>query len=248
MPISLGAAALIGGGSLLGGLIGGGANYATSAQAVKKQIEWERERAKNAHQWEVQDLQAAGLNPILSAGGSGATTGGISAPQPDMSPIANALPNAMTALQAYADTENKNAQTRQADANTALTLEATRTQQQKTITEMRNQGLITQQTAKVLAEMNFKEQEIKKLQQDMLLERKEFDFRIEQIQADIENAKANKNYARAKTLESEQETIRKQKENKAFWVDKVMTHIYKTAEATHPYMKSALSMATPWIK
>lgn len=36
----------------------------------------QKEAMQNAHQWEVADLQAAGLNPALSAGGTGASTGG----------------------------------------------------------------------------------------------------------------------------------------------------------------------------
>lgn len=52
----------------------------------QRQIEWERERAKNAHQWEMEDLKKAGLNPALTAtGGSGANTGGISAPTSSLS-------------------------------------------------------------------------------------------------------------------------------------------------------------------
>lgn len=40
-------------------------------------FEHQKEAMKNAHQWEVEDLQKAGLNPILSAGGTGASAGGV---------------------------------------------------------------------------------------------------------------------------------------------------------------------------
>lgn len=65
-----------------------------SAKAAKQntllQIAWEQHKAKNAHQWEVEDLKKAGLNPILSAGGSGANVGGISPQMPDFSGITSA--------------------------------------------------------------------------------------------------------------------------------------------------------------
>ena len=92
--------------SSIGGLVNDLTGASSSASdsykynAALQNQNWahQKEAMQNAHQWEVADLQAAGLNPALSAGGAGASTGGaggggggVSAPMGDLSGLLNVL-------------------------------------------------------------------------------------------------------------------------------------------------------------
>ena len=71
-PIGAGIGGAIG---ALGGFAGGSSSGLSAKQAfllAQYQAQQEEKRMKNAHQWEVEDLVKAGLNPALSAGGSSA--------------------------------------------------------------------------------------------------------------------------------------------------------------------------------
>lgn len=79
------AAALGFGSSVLGGLFG----RSTARQNADAANAFTKEQLQNRHQWEVEDLKKAGLNPMLSAGGTPSIGGSAQAQTPDFASNAN---------------------------------------------------------------------------------------------------------------------------------------------------------------
>lgn len=75
----------LGGSSVLGGLLQG----QQQKKAASKNRQFQKEMSDTAHQREVADLKAAGLNPILSVSRGASTPGGATAQVPEYGKIAS---------------------------------------------------------------------------------------------------------------------------------------------------------------
>ncbi len=120
-------------------IAGGLGSSALSILASKRAIKFQKEAMKNRHQWEVEDLRKAGLNPILSAN-NGASTGGLNMPMPDTSGVEKGVNSAIAALQV----EN---QLKQQEANIDLTKQQTQQVKAATDVQWSNARLLNESAA-----------------------------------------------------------------------------------------------------
>lgn len=116
-PVTMGLVA--GGIGATAGLAGNFVQASSSKKLMAKQFYYNKKMMQNAHQWTVQDLKAAGLNPVLSATQGANAGSGVGLPQaPDYA--SNMTDAVNSAMQTYMDNKRINNETQVSESTSDL--------------------------------------------------------------------------------------------------------------------------------
>ncbi|AZL82859.1 DNA pilot protein [Apis mellifera associated microvirus 30] len=177
-PMSFAAvgAALGGGSQLLGTYLDYSAQQQTNRnnkQMAKDQMGFQREMSDTAHQREVEDLRKAGLNPILSTGGAGASTPAGASATFQAPRLGEGLKNAVASAM---DAKRLNQEVKKSDADIDLVKASQATQATQAALNTANAV-----TAKANAERIAQENAILKTQAPAIAKRAEADLKHAEI-------------------------------------------------------------------
>lgn len=135
------------GGLLSGGLSGAGqlATNSANAKMAQQQMDFQQQMSSTAYQRAVQDMQAAGLNPMLAYSQGGASTPGGSTASMNNA-LGEGVASALQGRQTIANTENIIATTQRTDEETELTRARARGEQLENILRIAREPQIHAET------------------------------------------------------------------------------------------------------
>lgn len=106
---------------LASSLLSGALSSSSAKSSQESNFDYNTEVLQNRHQWEVKDLENAGLNPILSATGSSGGSGVTSSSAVDYQSSAhNAIANAMSLSKLGSEIKNIQSSTAKNESDVAL--------------------------------------------------------------------------------------------------------------------------------
>lgn len=146
------------------GFLGNEETNAANSEQAQRQMDFQERMSNTAHQREVKDLIAAGINPMMTAMKGGATT-----PSGAQATMTNSMAAGVTSASQAAMIENTKAQTDQVKAQTELIRSQIPEAAQRIATGASSAGHLDAMRDNIRQEMTAFDQRVKKLIEDTKL-------------------------------------------------------------------------------